>query len=139
MNFPILNLMTSGQHEKIQLLLKDYQASNPDVKDSTNGVSVIFTGDIDIADPSVILDPFFESIHSGSLSQGMNAVVADFSKLDFLNSSGIKAIAKWIMKQASTSQDQKYKIKIQYNNAVTWQATSLPTLKFLVPDIVEID
>ena len=110
-----------------------------DVTDSGNGVSVAFAGDIDMIDPSIILDPFFESIHQGSISQAVKVVVADFSKLGFLNSSGIKAIAKWIMKLVSVSPDQKYKIKIQYDNAVTWQATSLPTLKFLVPDSVEID
>lgn len=109
------------------------------VNDSADGVAVVFNSDIDMADPSVILDPFFESVHQGAVSQSLKAVTADFGKLDFLNSSGIKAIAKWIMKLASTSTDQKYKIKIVYNNAVTWQATSLPTLKYLVPDVVEID
>lgn len=109
------------------------------VNDSADDVAIVFDGDIDIADPSSILDPFFESVHLGAISQNLKIVVADFSKLAFLNSSGIKAIAKWIMYLATVSADEKYKIKILYNKAVTWQATSLPTLKYLVPDTIEID
>ena len=109
------------------------------INDNSDGVAVVFSGDIDLTDPSVILDPFFESIHQGAIASGFKAVVSDFSKLDFLNSSGIKAIAKWIMKLMSVTPDQQYKIKIVYDKNITWQATSLPTLKFLVPDVVEID
>lgn len=106
------------------------------INDTSDGVSVIFAGDIDLADPSVILDPFFKSIHSEALSGKFCIVTGDFTKLAFLNSSGIKAIAKWIMQLASVPADQQYKIKIEYDKEIAWQATSLPTLKFLVPDVV---
>lgn len=109
------------------------------VNDTSAGVSVVFVGDIDLADPSVILNPFFKSIHDGSLSGGFTEVIGDFTKLAFLNSSGIKAIAKWIMQLAAVPADKQYKIKINYDKSVAWQATSLPTLKFLVPDVVIVD
>ncbi|MGL1890527.1 MAG: hypothetical protein OCD02_02820 [Spirochaetaceae bacterium] len=106
------------------------------VNDTSDGVSVVFNGDIDLADPSVILNPFFKGIHDGAVAGKFNTVVGDFTKLAFLNSSGIKAIAKWIMLLAAVPADQQYKIKIEYDKSVAWQATSLPTLKFLVPDVV---
>lgn len=106
------------------------------INDTSDGVSVVFNGDIDLADPSVILNPFFKSIHDGAVAGNFSTVVGDFTKLAFLNSSGIKAIAKWIMLLAAVPSDQQYKIKIEYDQSVAWQATSLPTLKFLVPDVV---
>jgi len=110
-----------------------------EVTDEADGVAVKFVGDIDMEDPSIILDPLFEKIHSGMVSSKMPVVSADFQSLNFLNSSGIKAIAKWIMKLAMLPAPQKYNIKIKHNKAITWQVTSLPTLTFLVPGAVKIE
>lgn len=110
-----------------------------EVSDTATGVMVKFTGDIDMEDPSIVLDPLFEKVHSGVVAKKVPDVVADFQALNFLNSSGIKAVAKWIMKLAMLPADQKYAIKITHNKAITWQVTSLPTLTFLVPGAVKIE
>ena len=55
------------------------------------------------------------------------------------NSSGIKSVAKWIMKLSDLSTDVKYRITIIHNKDITWQVTSLPTLTFLVPGGVKIE
>jgi hypothetical protein len=110
-----------------------------EVKDTPAGISVIISGDIDMQDPSVLLDPVFEKVHTGCMEKGIKVVEADVRKLMFLNSSGIKAIAKWIMKLAGTSADKKYQIKILQNKEITWQATSLLTLTFLVPGSVVVE
>lgn len=110
-----------------------------DVSDNGAGIKVKFVGDIDMEDPSIVLDPLFERIHGGMVSKKIPDVVADFQGLNFLNSSGIKAVAKWIMKLAMLPADQKYLIKIAHNKAITWQVTSLPTLTFLVPGAVKIE
>lgn len=109
------------------------------VSDASNGVVVKFTGDIDMEDPSIILDPFFEQIHNGIIDQSLKEVIADFRELTFLNSSGIKAVAKWIMKLSEVEEIKKYVIKIVHNNEITWQVTSLPTLTFLVPGAVLVE
>jgi len=110
-----------------------------DVVDAGSGIGVNFVGDIDMEDPSVILDPIFEKIHTGVVEQKIPEVLADFKGLNFLNSSGIKAVAKWIMKLAMLPPDKKYNIRILHNKAITWQVTSLPTLTFLVPGAVKIE
>jgi hypothetical protein len=112
---------------------------NIDVLDNPNGVVVKFTGDIDMEDPSIILDPLFEKIHTGVLENSFKEVTADFKELNFLNSSGIKAVAKWIMKLSEVDDTQKYIIKIVHNKDITWQVTSLPTLTFLVPGAVQVE
>jgi hypothetical protein len=110
-----------------------------EVTDTASGVGVSFVGDVDMQDPGVILDPLFEKIHGGCISAGIKEVDLDFKQLNFLNSSGIKAIAKWIMKLGELSADKKYVIKIIHNKNITWQVTSLPTLTFLVPGAVKVE
>lgn len=107
--------------------------------DCPAGIRVSIAGDIDMQDPSVILDPLFEKIHTGSIAAGIKTVEADLRQLTFLNSSGIKAIAKWIMKLPTAPADKKYQIKILQNKAIPWQATSLQTLTFLVPGGVVVE
>jgi hypothetical protein len=110
-----------------------------DVTDTASGVGVGFVGDVDMQDPSVVLDPLFDKIHSGCVSAGIKEVDLDFRQLNFLNSSGIKAIAKWIMKLGELPAEKKYVIKIVHNKNITWQVTSLPTLTFLVPGAVKVE
>jgi hypothetical protein len=110
-----------------------------DIADKANGIIVKFTGDIDMEDPSLILDPLFDKIHNGIIDHSFKEVIADFRSLNFLNSSGIKAVAKWIMKLSEVDDDQKYIIKIVHNKDITWQVTSLPTLTFLVPGAVQVE
>ena len=107
------------------------------VSSPENG-TVSFDGDIDMADPSPLLDPLFEKLHSQALEDSASSVTLDFSRLTYLNSSGIKAVAKWIMRLAAVPDAKKYKIKIIHNPDTTWQVTSLPTLTYLVPGSVEI-
>ncbi len=110
-----------------------------EIRDSSDGIEISLDGDIDMEDPGVILDPLFEKIHTGSVNSGIKNVTADFTRLNFLNSSGIKAIAKWIMKLTAVSDEQRYTINIVHNKNITWQVTSLPTLTYLLPDVVKIN
>ncbi len=110
-----------------------------EVVDTDAGIGVGFVGDIDMQDPGVILDPLFEKVHQGCLSKGIRQVKLDFTQLTFLNSSGIKSIAKWIMKLVDLPEDKKYTITIVHNRDITWQVTSLPTLTFLVPGVVKVE
>lgn len=110
-----------------------------DIQDTDKGVMIVFSGDIDMEDPSIILDPLFDKVHKGAAEKHLNEVTVDLKQLNFLNSSGIKALAKWIMKLNAVSDDQKYNIRILHNKEITWQVTSLPTLTFLVPGIVKVE
>ena len=110
-----------------------------EVCDDGPDILIKFKGDIDMEDPGVVLDPFFNKLHAGMISQNIKEVKADFKELNFLNSSGIKAVAKWIMKLTELNNRQKYSIRILYNRDITWQVTSLPTLNFLVPGVVKVE
>lgn len=108
------------------------------INDTDSGLIINFNGEIDMEEPVVILDPLFDKIHNSAKEHGFKVIIVDFNDLNFLNSSGIKAFAKWVMKQSDLSEDKRYKIKINHNKDITWQVTSLPTLTYLVAGVVEI-
>ena len=60
-----------------------------------------------------------------------------FTDLQFCNSSGIKALINWVMKQMEMGPaDQPYPVKFLYSKKVTWQQTSLKAITFLARGIV---
>ncbi|MEB3197737.1 MAG: hypothetical protein VKP62_11090 [Candidatus Sericytochromatia bacterium] len=97
---------------------------------------VRFSGRIDDADPGAFMDPALEGIHLQLVALGVREVSADFTELSFLNSSGIKSLIKWIMRQTELDEEQKYRIKFVYSSRVTWQQTSLKALTYLAPKTV---
>jgi hypothetical protein len=52
--------------------------------------------------------------------------------LNFMNSSGILTMVRWITK----AKDKAYQLILQYDRNVTWQRTSIPTLAKLAPGVV---
>jgi hypothetical protein len=109
-----------------------------ELKDIENGVSVSFIGDIDVQNPEPIFLPFFDKIHTKVIEAGVKFIELDFTRLTFLNSSGIKTLIKWITKVTPLPNDQKYRFLILANSEITWQETSLKMLSMLAPGLIEI-
>lgn len=99
--------------------------------------TVKFKGCIDLQNPEPIITPFFDKIHNNVIKNGIKEVFLDFKELNFLNSSGIKTITKWIMKIPLLPQDKKYKLNLIYTDEITWQRTSLMILTYLAPENVK--
>ena len=114
------------KNEKVQIAVEDGEAL----------MTIKFKGKIDDADPGVFMDPTLEEIHGQIVANGLKEVNADFTDLGFLNSSGIKSLIKWIMRQTELADEQKYKINFLYSSRVTWQQTSLKALTYLAPKTV---
>ncbi|MBO9542732.1 hypothetical protein J7643_19260 [bacterium] len=95
------------------------------------GVVLKFAGTIDHMNPGEFLDPFLENVHTQVIEHSIPKVEADFTELGFLNSSGIKSLLKWIMKQMELAEDKRYPIKILYSRKITWQQTSLKAITYL--------
>jgi hypothetical protein len=108
-----------------------------EVKDNEEGITVYFHGKINMQNPGAIFGPFFDEMHQKIVDNGIKNVTADFTDLQFLNSSGLKSIIRWIMNDANLPDDKQYHIKILYNKEIGWQETSLTTFKDLVPDLVK--
>lgn len=95
------------------------------------GVVLKFVGTIDHMNPGEFLDPFLDNVHTQVIAHSVPKVEADFTELGFLNSSGIKSLLKWIMKQMELAEDKRYPIKILYSRKITWQQTSLKAITYL--------
>lgn len=122
---------------KIGIDICEKESAKIEVKDSDEGIIVYFHGKINMQNPGAIFGPYFEELHQKIIDTGIKKVTADFTDLQFLNSSGLKSIIRWIMNDAALSEDIQYFIKILYNREIGWQETSLTTFKDLVPDLVE--
>lgn len=106
------------------------------VDEREGGMVIKFKGNIDDANPGAFLDPALEDIHQQVLAHKLGEVDADFTELAFLNSSGIKSLIKWIMRQTELPESQKYAIRFLYSSRITWQQTSLKALTYLAPKTV---
>lgn len=125
--------------KKLTVKPVDHERVKIAVDETETSLHLQFSGDIDMENPAEILDELFDHCHKDAQALALEEVVLDFQELNFMNSSGIKAIAKWIMKQAPLNQEERYHIRIIHNRKVTWQMTSLPTLTFLLPGIVKVE
>jgi hypothetical protein len=81
------------------------------------GNTIKFSGCIDLQDPEPVVTPFFNKIHEQIVKQEIKEVNLDFKELNFLNSSGIKTITKWIMKITILPDTKKYKMKLKIGRA----------------------
>jgi len=106
------------------------------VDEREGGMVIQFHGHIDDANPGAFLDPALEEIHQQVVAHKLGEVDADFTDLALLNSSGIKSLIKWIMRQTELPEAQKYKIRFLYSSRITWQQTSLKALTYLAPKTV---
>ena len=107
------------------------------VEDGAQGEIVLkLAGSIDHPAPGSFLDPYFVSLHGAALEGNVRAVHVDFTQLSFLNSSGIKALIKWVMTCASLEASSRYAIKLLYSSKVTWQQTSLRAITVLTKGFV---
>ena len=102
------------------------------------GVELRFTGNIDMRDPSSVLSPYYEQVHTEATANKMPEVRLDLRNLTYLNSSGILTLVKWIKRLQDTPADQRYKFHIIYSNDITWQRISILTISKMAGDVVQV-
>ncbi len=95
-----------------------------------SGDTAVISGEIDDADPGLFLTPFFDKIKN----QMDDVIRLDFTRLDFLNSSGIKCIVSFVM-------DKNPGTRVVFVTAPdkTWQKTSLEVIQSLDEDNISIE
>ena len=108
----------------------------PSERDGT--IAVVFSGMIDIREPSKEILPYLLKIHEAILENAFNKIYIDLTGLDFMNSSGIKTFISWIMKVNEMPQEERYNITIIYGPDITWQQSSVKVIKRLFPDFIEV-
>ena len=81
---------------------------------------------------------YFEALGVDDLARAdhMKRVEVDLRDLNFMNSSGILTLVRWITKAKTHPPADAYQLILQYDRNVTWQRTSIPTLAKLAPNVV---
>ena len=97
---------------------------------------VLMTGAVEMRDPGGVLNPFWSRIDDELKARGIKRVEVDLRDLNFMNSSGILTLVRWITKAKSHPAEDAYQLVLQYDRNVTWQRTSIPTLAKLAPNVV---
>lgn len=101
-----------------------------------NGVlRIAMSGVVEMRDPGVVLNPYWNALDDEVRRRGISRVELDLRDLNFMNSSGILTLVRWVTR-AKGHTDGVYRIQLQYDRNVTWQRTSIPTLAKLAPEIV---
>lgn len=94
---------------------------------------VAMSGAIEMRDPGVVLNPYWNAIDDEVRRRGIQRIEVDMRDLNFMNSSGILTMVRWVMRLKGSN---AYRIELQYDRNVTWQRTSIPTLAKLAPEMV---
>jgi hypothetical protein len=97
---------------------------------------VKMTGAVEMRDPGELLNPYWTGLDEAARAKNLKRVEVDLRDVNFMNSSGILTLVRWITKAKTHAPDQAYKLVLQYDRNVTWQRTSIPTLAKLAPQIV---
>jgi hypothetical protein len=114
-----------------EVLFSDGETQVTLTSDAANGLVVKFTGTIEHPNPGEFLEPLLLQVHEAAVGQKVAQVSADFSELDFLNSSGIKSFVKWIMNHLQQPVAERYQLRFVYSPAITWQQGTLKALTVL--------
>jgi hypothetical protein len=99
-------------------------------------VRVIMSGAVEMRDPGGVLNPYWSRIDEEARARGMKRVEVDLRDLNFMNSSGILTLVRWITKAKTHPAAESYQLVLMYDHNVTWQRTSIPTLAKLAPNVV---
>jgi len=94
------------------------------------------SGAVEMRDPGELLTPYWNKVDEKAVQQSIRRIEVDMRDLNFMNSSGILTLVRWITKAKTHSTDNAYQLVLQYDRNVTWQRTSIPTLAKLAPDVV---
>jgi hypothetical protein len=101
--------------------------SEPGFEITLTNNTLIFSGKLEKSDYTDI-DKFLREVDQ-ALKDAL--CIIDLANLSFLNSSGIRSLATFMLGSPK-------KFEIQINNTITWQTESIPTLTFLKPEGITI-
>jgi hypothetical protein len=105
-------------------------------------LQVKVAGAVEMREPGDLLNPYWIALDEEALRHHINRVEVDLRDLNFMNSSGILTLVRWITRAKGHPAGTGYTLVLKYDRNVTWQRTSVPTLAKLAPNVVvatEID
>ncbi len=88
--------------------------------------------------PSDVLLSYVTRVHQQVMEQGFSEVRLDFTKLEYLNSSGILLFLKWIKMIQGAPPEVRYTLHIVYTRERDWQRVGIVTVAKMATDVVKV-
>jgi hypothetical protein len=104
----------------------------------SDAYELILYVDFDLENPYLVLDPFFDKVHSEMTKNQIKNINVNAKELNFINSSSIKCIVKWIVTIQKIDKNNRYTITFLTNKNALWQNLSFESLKYFAQDIIKI-
>lgn len=101
-----------------------------------DAIRLVMWGAVEMREPGDLLNPYWAAVDQQTRSRAAKRVELDLRDLNFMNSSGILTLVRWITRLKSHPPGEGYQLVLQYDRNVTWQRTSIPTLAKLAPNVV---
>ncbi|MCK5242411.1 hypothetical protein KAR34_08160 [bacterium] len=93
--------------------------------------TITLTGSIDMVSADEFLRSFFDTTTHNILKHKLKAVKVDVKNLTYINSSGIKELAAWILRLKELADEQKFKIIFQCDLSLEWQERTFKVMVWL--------
>ena len=115
-----------------------FSAEGLSITPHTSGdvLRVKMIGAVEMRDPGELLNPYWTGLDEAARERKVKRVEVDLRDVNFMNSSGILTLVRWITKAKAHAAADAYTLVLQYDRNVTWQRTSIPTLAKLAPKTV---
>ena len=111
-----------------------------EVLDAGDAVSVVLRGDSDARDAGTALNEYLtQRVHPAVLAAQLRQIHVDVTGLEFLNSSGIKALVNWLLLLKKRPPDDRYALVVQYDEGITWQGKGLRPLCAVAPTFLRLE
>jgi hypothetical protein len=85
------------------------------------------------------LDAFLKAVHETALASKAGEVVVDLRRLEFMNSSCIKAFVSWIGAVQDVPPSGQYRMRFLSDTTKEWQGRSLTALACFAVDLIHIE
>jgi anti-anti-sigma regulatory factor len=103
-----------------------------EVKSDGEKVTMHWKGTIDFYNTDNLLVKYLHDFHDKCKEQGIRELDVDFTQLDYMNSSGIKNVIRWLR---DVSNDNQYKTTVHINVDFSWQDITFSTFDQLLQNV----
>ena len=98
-------------------------------------LKVMMSGSVESRDAGAVFDGYWAALDAAVRREGVSQVELDLSGVDFMNSSGILTLVRWMTRLRA---QPDYQIAIRHDRNLTWQKTNIPVLAKLAPNVVRV-
>lgn len=102
-----------------------------------SAITALLAGDADYAALDAV-ETLLKRTHAEAKRLGVNEVIVDLKRLEFMNSSCFKCFVSWITEIQDLAEPARYKVRFLSNARLHWQKRSLHSLRCFAVDLITV-